>query len=73
MNIDDCYQNLSDAIILRAVKDYRNAKKDLLENPKDKSLRNRIKAIVKFFRSEWFGVLTGIDPEELIKRLEREG
>jgi len=55
------YEDLASAIILRAVKDYR------------RSYNSReLEDIEGFFRSDWFGVLTNIDGEMLIRRLREE-
>jgi hypothetical protein len=64
MNIDDAHENLANAIVEQAVKDYRIAKK--------KGDSSKIASLRRFFRSEWFGVLTMVDPEWLISKLERE-
>lgn len=53
------YRALADAIILKAVDDYR----------KHKTLRG---SIAKFFKSDWFKVLTDIDGEDLLKKLKDE-
>jgi hypothetical protein len=53
------YRALADAIILKAVDDYR----------KHKELRG---SIAKFFKSDWFKVLTDIDGEHLLKKLKDE-
>jgi len=55
------YENLANAIIERAAKDYR-------ENASP-SVR---KSIEDFFRSEWFRALTKIDGEWLIEKLRKE-
>ena len=55
------YQNLANAIVLQAVADYR-----LTNDPRD------LEEIERFFRSEWFGMLTGIDPKYLISKLRSE-
>lgn len=55
------YEELANAIILQAVKDYRNA-----QTAGAKS------AIVRFFRSDWFKVLTKLEPEILITKLKEE-
>jgi len=55
------FEELAQAIILQAVKDYRlhddTAERDSIE---------------QFFRSRWFGVLTNLDPETLISKLRKE-
>ena len=61
----DPYEDLANGIILQAVADYRRLwDRDI--NDKDKQ------RIIEFFRSRWFVILTGIDPEWLIEVLERE-
>lgn len=58
---DKNYEELANAIIIQAVKDYRRT-----QSPQ---VRNEIKC---FFKSEWFSMLTNVDGDMLIKKLERE-
>lgn len=55
------YENLANAIVLSAVKDYRRS-----------SSERTMEEIERFFRSNWFRVLTNIDGEWLIKQLRKE-
>lgn len=55
------YESLANAIVLQAVKDYRNAE-----------CQSDIDKLELFFRSGWFGVLTSINPEILISKLREE-
>ena len=55
------YEELANAIVLQAVKDYR-----LHDDEQE------LASIERFFRSGWFGVLTRIDPEMLIAKLRKE-
>ena len=55
------YEKLAQAIIIQAVRDYRNSY----------SYQTRC-SIEHFFRSEWFMVLTTLNGEMLIKRLQEE-
>lgn len=55
------YEELANAIILQAVKDYRLSDDEL-----------ELKEIERFFRSGWFGVLSKVDPEFLIQSLQKE-
>ena len=57
----DPYQELANAIVLQAVKDYR-----LHDNEQE------LASIERFFRSDWFSVLTNVDPETLITKLRKE-
>lgn len=68
----DNYNNLANAIILQAVKDYRKALRTLSINPNNRSAQYERRRIEQFFRSGWFGVLTSIDPEMLIAKLKAE-
>ena len=60
----DPYEILANEIILQAVNDYRQAMK--------KGERDMQASIERFFRSEWFGRLTALNPESLIQRLQEE-
>ena len=62
--IEKMYRKLADAIILQAVKDYREA----LDLKKWGSVR----MIERFFRSELFFALTKLNPEMLIMKLRAE-
>ena len=55
------YENLANAIILQAAKDYRLTDDE-----------QQLQEIERFFRSCWFGVLSKVDPEFLIKGLRKE-
>ena len=54
------YEELANAIVLQAVKDYR-----LTDDEAE------LAEIERFFRSGWFGVLSKVDPEYLIRNLRR--
>ena len=68
----DNYNNLANAIILQAVKDYRKALRTLSINPNNRSAQYERRRIEQVFRSGWFGALTSIDPEMLIAKLKAE-
>lgn len=55
------YENLANAIILQAAKDYRLTDDE-----------QQLQEIERFFRSGWFGVLSKVDPKFLIKELQKE-
>jgi hypothetical protein len=55
------YEELANAIVLQAVKDYRL-------NDEEQELAS----IERFFRSGWFSTLTSINPEMLISKLRKE-
>lgn len=66
------YEELANAIVLQAVKDYRQALQALSLYPSNTSAQSQRWSIEHFFRSEWFSVLTQIDPEMLIHKLKAE-
>ena len=68
----DSYEKLANAIVLQAVKDYRKALKRVARHPKDRDGLAMKNECERFFRSGWFGVLTGIDPEMLMRKLQME-
>ena len=63
-------ENLTNAIILQAVKDYRKALKGFSLN--GKSSAAVIADCERFFRSDWYKLLTTVDPEMLILKLNEE-
>ncbi len=69
---EKAFLELSNAIILLAVKDYRKACKQLRRATKNTNALVTKRQCLKFFRSEWFGALTSIDGEHLITRLNTE-
>lgn len=66
------YENLANAIILQAVKDYRVALKALARKPDAVLPAFNKKEIEKFFSSSWFNSLTDLDPQMLVERLNAE-
>lgn len=71
-NAMDPYTRLANEIVLQAVKDYRNANKKLSKGRKNKDAEIKKNEVLGFFRSGWFGVLTELDPEMLIRKLDEE-
>ena len=66
------YKELANAIIVQAVKDYRDAVERLRYTPDDKSAQHDKRSIERFFRSESFGILTDLNGELLLKKLKEE-
>lgn len=66
------YENLANAIILQAVKDYRIAMRKLNRKPGNALAQAEIDSIERFFRSDWYKCLTDVDGELLIKKLKEE-
>ena len=68
----DCYQNLANAIILLAVKDYKTILRRLMRNPYNQDAQREKKRLERFFFSQWFGVLTDLDPNRLISGVMKQ-
>jgi DNA-binding transcriptional regulator YhcF (GntR family) len=64
VTIQEAYENLANAIIIQAVKDYRTALKD-----DNIGLKRNVE---RFFKSEYFKALTDISGEQLMKKLRTE-
>ena len=64
VNEDQAYEDLANAIIERAVYDYKDA---LLEND-----IYEIVSIEKFFRSDFYLLLTKVDSEYIMNRIKKE-
>ena len=64
------WEDLANGIIEQAADDYKKALKRI---KKFKQLRaaQEIHSINRWFRSEWFGMLTQVDPEYLIQNLNK--
>lgn len=63
----DGYQLLANAIVLQAVNEYREA---LRQN--DTAAKWKKISLRRFFRSDWFKMLTNVDGELLMERLKGE-
>ena len=68
----DPYESLSNAIVAQAATDYRTAMRALQNNPESKIALSEVRDIRKFFRSGWYSLLTSIDGEYLIEKLNEE-
>jgi hypothetical protein len=67
----DPYQKLADAIVLQAVKDYRQDLRRMKNRPSNIN-KGKVKEDERFFRSSWFKLFTKIDGNYLIKKLREE-
>lgn len=70
--MDRNYEDLANGIILQAVKDYREALKELDIDSKNLEAKTTRVEVENFFRSNWYKELTSLDPEILIEQLKEE-
>jgi hypothetical protein len=66
------YEELANAIILQAVKDYRADLQILKQFPHNERALKDKEDIDDFFYSSYFAKLTRVEPEVIIHRLEAE-
>lgn len=66
------YERLANGIVLQAVSDYRAALKKIKRNPKNREAVDEALQIEKFFRSQWYQVLTSVNGEYLINKIRAE-
>lgn len=64
------YIELANAIIAQADKDYRAALNQLSLNPNDKVAQRERNSIERFFRSDFFSILTNLNGEVLLAKLK---
>ena len=68
----DPFERLANAIIIQAAADYRLALKQLRQNPLFQPAIRMSYEVERFFRSDWFSILTRINGIELLARLKTE-
>ena len=67
----DAYQNLANAIIILAVKDYKVALARYMKYPNDKLNAHEVEKLEEFFLSDWFQLLSDLNGEQLMLDIER--
>lgn len=65
--MDNNYKQLMAAIVVRAVKDYRKILRKTKLTDKDKAKKLELE---QFFKSDWGEMLSGLDGDFCIKRIE---
>lgn len=66
------YENLANAIVLKAVRDYQHALIDQHLNPTSVKASDKIVPLERFFHSEWYKLLTSIDGDYMIKIAKKQ-
>ena len=65
-------EDLANAIVEKAVADYKSAYTKYLIKPNDAWNNARLDELRVFFRGQWFGALTTVDVDYLLNEIERE-
>ena len=68
----DAYEDLANAIVLQAVKDWRKAVKTLKKRPRYDAAKQMRDDCERFFRSDWFEELTSVDGSVILRKLKQE-
>lgn len=68
----DIWQDLANAIIIQAAKDYRRALRTLKAHPSHGKAQKIKTEVEQFFRSDWYAALSRVDGEVLLRRLNAE-
>ena len=66
------FEELANAVVVQACRDYRDALITLKRFPRDTRAKVTVSECEGFFRSEWYGILTDLNAEILMKRIKRE-
>lgn len=66
------YESLALNIVVQAAKDYRKALRDLRKDPDDFDASVNMDDCERFFRSVWCETIISVDPEILMKKLQKE-
>lgn len=70
--LDSGWRVLADAIILKAVDDYRRLLRRQKKHPYNLDLDRDVHRIERFFHSKWFGMLCDLDGQKLLRDLKAE-
>ena len=65
------WEELANAIIIQACKDYRTVLLGIKLYPQTSCVKS-LEELERFFRSEWFTVLTKVDGKRLMKKIKGE-
>ena len=71
-NLQRCWEDLAQAVILQAVADYREARETLRSRPGRKEAQELLRECESFFTSLWFAHLNNADGKKLLRRLREE-
>lgn len=68
-NLQRCWEDLAEAVILQAADDYLDAREMFRKKPDQKSARETLEECERFFTSLWFAHLNNMDGKKLLQRL----
>ena len=68
-----CWEDLANAVVLRAAEDYGLVCRALRRNPYDRRNMKRKRSLERFFRSRWFHTLCTLEAEPLLELIGKGG
>ena len=68
----EAYENLANAIVLSAVRDYKNALIRLRKHPDSKACQEDVKREELFFYSPWYEMLSNLNLDYLIRKIKEK-
>ena len=66
----EAIEDLANEIILSSVKEYRSALMHLQKDPESVAARRIVQREERFYYSDWFAVLTNLEPSFLIRKMK---
>ena len=66
------YQDLANAVVTQAAKDYKYYHKRIEKNPADDYAKHEVRELEAFFSSKWMKRLISIDGAEILARIKGE-
>lgn len=69
----DGMEGLFTAVVMRAIKDWRIAKKRLVKNPEDINAKTRLEEVEQFIKGPNLGIFTTLEPDVILRHLKSVG
>ena len=66
------WSNLTNAVVMQAVKDWRAAVRALKKQPRNENAKRLKAECERFFKSDWFSALTDADGQLILLKLKQE-
>lgn len=72
MTEKETWENLANAVIIQAAKDYRIIARRLERFPASEKSRKELRELEDFFRSDWFKLLSSVNGPAILEQLRKE-
>lgn len=68
----EAYESLANGVVIQAAKDYRRLSRRLKKNPRNKDALREKEILLRFFKSDYFSLLTSVNPKVLVEKIDKE-